>query len=283
MFGSLPTGIQHDSPWQTLLFRPPAEHPDHPGAASPPDYLMLDLFWMPVVQPYAISENFATSGKINLNYQIQPFTYIRRATALYALLKSEMVGAIPNTDVGTSTGTLSYKQDQNQNHTYITPNNYRLPIDPAQTLSECDTKFNAGGLFKSAAEICSVDMVPVGQTASGMSTFWNSYQLTGDNLREKVYTNLYGRLTTKSNTYTVYFRAQSLKKAPRSTYGVWTEGTDVITSEYRGSTQIERFINPNNTSIPDYAKDAASGTIANDATLDTFYKWRVIENHQFAP
>jgi hypothetical protein len=54
-----------------------------------PDHLMLDLFWMPAVEPYAISDSFSTAGKINLNYQIQPFTYIDRNTALVCLMKPE--------------------------------------------------------------------------------------------------------------------------------------------------------------------------------------------------
>ncbi len=43
---------------------------------------------MPVVEPYAISQPFTTAGKINLNYQIQPFTSITRATGIYSLMKS---------------------------------------------------------------------------------------------------------------------------------------------------------------------------------------------------
>ncbi len=56
--------------------------------ASNPDYLMLDYFWMPVVEPYAISEPLSTAGKINMNFQIVPFTYIERSTGLYAVLET---------------------------------------------------------------------------------------------------------------------------------------------------------------------------------------------------
>ena len=51
----------------------------HPGGENPPDHLFLDLFWMQVVEPYAISEPFSTAGKVNLNYQMLPFRNIRRA------------------------------------------------------------------------------------------------------------------------------------------------------------------------------------------------------------
>ncbi len=34
---------------------------------------------------------------------------------------------------------------------------------------------------------------------------------------------------------------------------VWGEGRDVLTGEQRGSVAIERYINPNNPNIPNYA------------------------------
>ncbi len=94
MFGSLPTGTTLGYSWRTLLFRP--DHTaKHAGASSPADHLLLDLFWMPVVEPYAISEPFSTAGKINMNYQIMPFTYITRETGVRAVLAAERMLAIP--------------------------------------------------------------------------------------------------------------------------------------------------------------------------------------------
>ena len=79
---------------------------NHPGISTisritnlgnPPDHLIMDLFDMPVVEPYPISEPFSTAGKINLNYQIMPFgSYIRRETAMRALLRSEKLCYIAN-------------------------------------------------------------------------------------------------------------------------------------------------------------------------------------------
>ena len=266
MFGSLPTGVRAGTPWQTLLFRPQA---GHPGAASPPDHLLLDLFWMPVVEPYAISDRFSTAGKINLNYQILPFTYITRSTGLQALLESEKITAMPNTVAS------AYKAT---NGTALA---LRKDIDAKETLSQFEAKFNQGDVFRSASEICSVHIVPAGSTAGGMEAFWQNHALTGDNVRELIYTNLYPRLTTKSNTYTIHYVVQSLKKAPGSTAGTWTEQRDVVTGEYRGSTSIERFIDANNSSIPDYA--ATPSQIPSLATLDKFYRWRIIANRQFSP
>ena len=84
MLGSLPTGVKRGLPWQTLLFRPAVSYlpgnTAHPGGSAGgsllPGHALLDLFWMPVVDPYAISEPMATAGKINMNYQIVPFAHI---------------------------------------------------------------------------------------------------------------------------------------------------------------------------------------------------------------
>ncbi len=48
---------------------------------------------------------------------------------------------------------------------------------------------------------------------------------------------------------------------------------------------IERFIDANNPSIPDYAGDIAGsgGLPSSDQPLDAFYRWRIISNRQFAP
>ena len=53
VFGSLPTGVKAGDAWRTLLLRPQI---GHPGAITPADHLLLEFFWMPVVEPYAISE-----------------------------------------------------------------------------------------------------------------------------------------------------------------------------------------------------------------------------------
>jgi uncharacterized protein (TIGR02600 family) len=273
IFGSLSTGVQHSlagftandptqiQPWQTLLFCPnPAAKALHPGLASPPDHLLLDLFTMPVVEPYPISDPLSTAGKINLNYQIVPFNYITRNTGMQAVLKSTRIMAIPTADGGI------YKSGAGAA-------NYRLQIDPDQTLVAFSNRFAANQPFVSASEICTMFLVPQGVTYIDdptMAVWWDNYTLTGDNLREKPYADIYGRLTTKSNTYTVHVRAQSLQKIKGSTANQWTEGTDLVTSEYRGSYTLERFLDPNLSSY--------------DESLPlTAYKFRVVDTKQFAP
>ncbi|PTX93282.1 hypothetical protein DB345_16840 [Spartobacteria bacterium LR76] len=295
MFGSLPTHLrryQADAAnpekyaWRTLLFR---KQPSHPNAVtvdsngiptSAPDHLLMDLFWMPTVEPYAISEPFTSDGKVNMNYQIQPFTYIKRATGLYAVLKAEKIPAVENTDTNyTNYKALMFKGTSSPPPASAS---YRLDLDVPTTLSQFDTRFAAtsGRLFLSPSELCDLWLVPQGQSLGTMETFWKSRNLTGDNMRERPYTTIIPRLTTKSNTFTVYYRVQSLRQPRSAAGGTWSDATGTVSGEYRGSATIQRFIDLNNTTL--LQTDFATST-ANRPTLDTFYRWRVLSSKQFAP
>ncbi len=280
MFGSISTGIQRDKPWQTLLFRP---QPSHPNSVSPPDHLLLDLFWMPTVEPYAISDPFATAGKVNMNSQLMPFTWIERTTALRAVFKSERMIVVPNSQAENyKSPVVSSWGDPKPG----TSKSYRLPLEVDTTTSPVkdDTmqnfhlRFNQGDIFRSATEICDLWMVPKGSKLSEMTTYWNDKRLTGDESRERIYTTLLPRLTTKSNTFTVHVRAQALQKSSTSPPGAWVEGVDLVRGEYRGSTIIERYLDPNEESIPDYATNA-SAALADP--LDRYYKWRQLQTVDF--
>lgn len=267
MFGSLPAGVVEtpSSPkaWRTLLFSPVSaadiDAPNtHPGNIAPPDHLLLDLFNMPVVEPYAISEPFSTAGRANLNYQIAPFTYIERSTHLQGILRSVRVTGIPANRSG------NYKYDVGL------PEQTRLPIDIVETLEAFTERFDNNEPFISASEICTIPLVPQGATAGTLNTWWNERRLTGDNLRERPYAVIYPRLTTKSNTYTVHVRAESLQKSKATPPGTWTEGSDLVTGEFRGSFTIERYLNPN---IETH----------NDADALTDYKFRTVYSKEFNP
>lgn len=269
VFGSLPTGVARGIPWQTLLFRP---QPGHPGWEAPRDHLIMDLFWMPVAEPYAISEPFSTAGKINMNYEILPFTYINRATGMHAVLQGEKVTAIPNNRA------MFYRLTSNSV-------NFRLEIDIAETLSQFTRRFSEGDVFRSATEICDLWIVPQNQTVAGMPAFWENHRLTGDNHRERIYTTLYPRLTTKSNTYTVHMQAQTLSMPPGLPPGQWDEARGRVTGEYRGSATIERHVDPNERHgdpgeppIPDYAANPSA-----PPPLEEFYRWRTLSQTRFAP
>ena len=308
MFGSLPTGLGQDKPWQTLLFRPDsygaggAYRDSHPGALSPPDHLVMDLFWMPVVEPYAISEPLSTSGKINLNFEMMPFMHVERTTALRGVFKSEFMVCIPNKYH------MSYKHGRGRGRFYHWRDNpfggelqgkrLRSVIQETATLDQFKERFNKGEeIFKSATEVCEIHLVPqeisdrfntpkgsIGHdtpTVEQMqsSEYWKDYKLVGDNSRERPYTNIQQRTTTKSNTFKVHYRAQVLKQSRRdspSEYSTWKPELDTVQAEYRGSSIVERYVDPNDDRIPDFATDIT-------ASLSEYYQFRVVNPKRFAP
>src|SRR5207249_786519 len=101
--------------------------------------------------------------------------------------------------------------------------NKRFPISADLTLAAFEDKFKNNDIFRSATQISEVNLVPDSKANppptpavsnyNAMSGFWTANNLTGDNLREKPYVDLYPRLTTKSNVFTIHIRAQSLKKS----------------------------------------------------------------------
>jgi hypothetical protein len=217
----------------------------------------------------------ATAGKINLNDQIAPFTYLHRSTGLRALLDSVRVAAISGT-AGSSYKTASAPAISIWNS-----------IDDDATVAQIESRFANGSAdaYLSESEICTVPLVPQG-VASGsvatdqaaLATYWNSPStpsggglLTGDNLRELPYAQLYGRLTTRSNSYTVYVRAQSLQKMTADPeQNVWREGTDLVRGEWRGAYEIERYLDP------------AAPAPAAGKPLQS-YRFRVISARPFTP
>ena len=380
MFGSLPTGVMAQHPWQTLLFRPAKSYLPggssgaasssavHPGAGvsvsgsqtgiaswpytTLPDHALLDLFWMPVVEPYPISEPFSTSGKVNLNYQIAPFTYITRKTALRAVLQSVKITALnptivdnifPTSNPPPPPGTSSIYFS----HTYKFPGSYggggagagsgggagvcvRRNIDIDDTLKQIDyLRFGfpvgmGSGLsvnrpFITASEICDVPLIPAdlpnqppnvtpyninsriqsaqpGGYDAILSDFWygspsnttNSagsppqfgHRLTGDNSLERPYSMIYPRLTTKSNTYTVYVRVQTLHKSTTTPATLFKDGVDQVTGEFRGSFVIERYLDPASTGF--YLSGTTPVSMSTPGAQLGPYKFRIVFSKQFA-
>jgi len=282
IMGSLPTGVISQTPWQTLLFRPrELTSSSHRGLSTPPDYLLLDLFNMPVVEPYAISEPLSTAGRVNMNYQILPFTYIKRPTAVQAALHTEWILAINDSTVDATdrkTGGPTTSASRNSRYTLNLNTN-------TGTLRGFEDRFASGDIFRSAAEICTIPLVPnvSGASYSTMATWWPNYALTGDNSKERPYARIYPKLTTKSNTYTVHYRVEVLKKSPNSTtQTTWADGTDKVISTYRGSTTIERYVNPRDPALPDYASITTLPPTGANA-LPNFYKFRILGERQFNP
>lgn len=314
MFGSLSTGVLSNQPWRTLLFRPNVignGYSSHPGAGKkqgekdPPDHVLMDLFWMPVVEPYSISEPLSTAGKINMNYALQPFKHIERTTALRGVLRSEFMMCVPNkwsrdykTGVGRGRG---YHWRDAPYGGQLQGKRLRAVIVEDDTLDQLrDEYFDKGDIFKSPSQICEIyligedvaDRVGVVSAKAKIGTYkptlaqmksgkyWRDHALIGDNSKERPYTNIEQRLTTKSNTFKVHYRAQVLKQARRSNgtdYRTWDPEQDTVQAEYRGSSIVERYVDSDDEDIPDYANNS------NAPPLDLFYKFRVVNPTRFAP
>jgi uncharacterized protein (TIGR02600 family) len=312
MFGSLPTGIKRNRPWETLLFRP---QEGHPGNETPPDYLVMDLFWMPVVEPYAMSESFCASGKINPNYRMMPFSHIHRSTALRGVFQSVLPAAFPNSaarghklwDHDTSDHPWLPNDGNNMDAVSRTEWNklangttvVRKAIEAGGaswessegTLKQFEDLFDSGKIMRHAAEICDFHLVRKGESLSSYKTsavdpnkgvevsqFWNNHVLTGENTRERAYSDLYTRLNTKSNTYTVHYRIQALQKSRSSDPAKWEEGRDAVLTDQRGQTTIERFIDTSG--ARDYATTPDPITAR---PLDELIRFRLVNQRSFQP
>ena len=305
MFGSLPTGVRRGQSWQTLLFRPAADWwpggASHPGAgtgSAPPDHLLLDLFWMPVVEPLALSERFSTKGKVNLNYQIVPFTYLTRSTGIHGLLESVKVAAI-EPSAPTNNGPMIYQYKRplasSPARGAVGDNaRTRLPVDVASTLAFFEERFAENRPFISESEICDIPLVPrdlVGGPASpatirsALQSFWQNRRLTGDNLLERPYAFLHPRVTTKSNAYTVHVRAERLSCTPASLRrGEFDSATDQVAGRFVGSFLIERFLDPNTASLV-RLDDSGKEVPATENDADSYlgpYRIRVLQTRQLS-
>ena len=363
MFGSLPTGVwgsvgphgegklrgnmsgkeKDGIPWRTLLFR--ADVDGHFGAASwakgpagggvaPADHYFMDLFFMPIVEPYAITDSYATAGKINLNFQIVPFTYIRRATAVYAAMKGEMITAYSSADTdprkasglpASDTNTVTYKKIKDVNPLpntlwdEVTDKMYwHRDINLDETIKQLDERFafkaapvavGTVGLMLSPSQVCELHLVPVipdGTARQGkgllpgepvmtgldentrrnaMLAYWKHNDLTGDNTRERPYANLYQKFTTRSNTFQVYYIAQTIRKARSLLPTQVDTRRDTVTSEYRGSAILERYLDfsPAGSAVLANYDYGAGRPLTGMPSLEKFYHYRVIEEKQFSP
>lgn len=305
--GTLPAMAASDTPWRTLLFRPDITAVSHLGATAPADSALLDLFWMPVVDPYPISQPLSTAGKVNMNSQIAPFSYIKRSTAIMGALKSVKLMAMPKEHAkyykhSLFSGQLPYAIS------------YLYDVDADKTLLFFNERFSSATpgdtVFKSPSEICSIPLAPKQNVNSVVGTghsapdpvalhaistaniggatdaatlrtaikdFWSKNTLTGDNVLEAPYNHLYPRLTTQSNSYTVYVQAQSLQVLPNSSLAGLPESRIRVNGEYRGSFGLERYIDTADT-IPDFASSANFSK-----TLYPYYKFRIKGSRQFLP
>lgn len=337
IFGSLPTGVYGHAdnpaprPWQTLLLCPnprarrtapnSSEGPDwkasivdiqrdHFGFKSPRDHLWLEFFHLPAIAPDGFGDAVSTEGKVNMNYQMMPFTWIKRATAMHGALHGVRLTAIPSSAVGINSGDEHYKKPDGT----ASGLQFRYAVDADKSLLAFDQqRFDAGDVFRSPSEICDMWLVPkrleahdyelgnvkpanpdVLSSYASMLDWWegpdkadptDGFEATGDNLREAPYAQLYPRLCTKSNVFTVHYRVQLLKKSRSTKPGEWDETRDTVAAEHRGQTTLERYLDLNKKTIPEKTiPDFANpDKFDPDKALDDYYNIRVVNRRDFKP
>ena len=192
------------------------------------------------------------------------------------MLASEVIHAVPNEDLPNykvfppgSNGNQFWGQAQDKRWAY--------PVDVEKTLAQLEAHFAEGRAFISPSEICDVYLVPKGadvESHTQMDAFWQRHRPTGDNTRERPYSNLYPRLTTRSNVFRVHYIAQTLQKARSAAPDEMTD-EDKVTGEYRGSTLLERYLDPAQPGMPDFATNSAG------LSLDHFHQFRIVESKRF--
>jgi hypothetical protein len=118
-----------------------------------------------------------------------------------------------------------------------------------------------------------------------MSSFWSAHKLTGDNALEKPYACIYPRLTTRSNSYTVHVRVQTLPQNSRNTTFILKAAQNQPTGEFRGSFLIERYLDANSAGFVDSTGKPATVPASGDTTGLALgpYRFRVVSSKQFAP
>jgi len=104
-------------------------------------------------------------------------------------------------------------------------------------------------------------------------------------MREKPYADIYPRITTKSNTYTIHMKVQSLRQVVHNTdsqYATWDDSKDQIVGEYRGSASIERYIDPADYHFNPNLATTFINPDSSDA-IESLYRFRTINTKLFAP
>jgi hypothetical protein len=242
----LPTGMQRGIAGSTVTLRPNAAN------NALPDWLLLDLLAPNVVATNLGNMSYmnTTTGKINVNTQIRPnagsFALNPRFVPLQALVQdmrpsSTVIGQTPPT---AASAVVQAILDHSLATSSVTGHNYGAP-----------------SVYDYDGEICEIEGVAnVDEGGSPTGLDWN---------KESIIRNLASTLTTKSNVFSVWGVAQTVKKNPANTdpakQGIFETraggavADDSVTGEKRFQAVIERYVWPGNDSVPGNGHVTGSG------------------------
>jgi hypothetical protein len=251
---ALPAKQQKGVPFRALNMAPSTQASQSTeGGSSYPDWAMLDLFTVPFLpqKPYGpatpvagplpfrrLTYGGATVGRININNPPVPYPFGEdasvnpsppRRNALQALF----FGLKPSN---------SYNAEGDPVYTTI-------DAPAAASLADAIAAYQAAnGPFFMAGEIANVPAV-----ANYLYTFGSQSSgppRTASISRNDLVRDTIGAITTRSNVFSIWVVAQTIKKKPGNTnWGIFEPG-DQVTSEVRRRYLVERFIETGADGVP---------------------------------
>jgi hypothetical protein len=250
------------TPFRVLNY---AEAGDTTQRSGVPDWALLDLFQIPVINPAGGTSGGSTIGRINPNSptSLFPWTDVSRTAPLAAVFQGLRV----NQTLDQTTGAFSGGTEIDA----------ATAIDIAEGIGDYLTTL--GRPFMMAAEIANVpEIQDVSRSIGPLNG--SAVSVMNDLVRQAV-----GNLSTTTSVFSIWVVGQSVRKRPGNTnFGAFEAG-DVVLAESRRRIVVERFLDlgldglPGNLNTP--GPDNLVGTWDDpvDANLhpaNPQYKYRII-------
>lgn len=237
MFSVIPTGMQRGLAGSTLKLQPSS------SSADLPDWLLLDL-----LAPSVDASNYAnlsfmnsTSGKVNLNATISPTTGTFNPPQRWQPLQAVFQNMSASATVASGATAPSSVVNSVLSH----------------TLASGGIDFGAPGAYDYPGEVCEIAGVADDVTVP-------------DWTKEQIVRYIASNLTTKSNVFSVWGVAQTVKKNPANNnaakQGVFetkaggAAADDTVTGEKRFEAIVERYVWPGTDNISGNGNVSGAGS-----------------------
>lgn len=259
---------KHGVPFRCLNFAPSTQSSQTTsGGTSYPDWALLDLFQVPFLpqkpygtpsglsatsQPYRrLTFGGATVGRININNPPVPYPFtldpgVNTTPPQRRALQALFYGLKPSNSYD-GAGSPIYRT---------------LSATDASTLAGAVAAYQtSNGPFFMAGQIANVPEV-ANYLYKGNANFPSGSISRNDVVRDTI-----GAITTRSNVYSVWVVAQTIKKSPNNTnYGTFESG-DKVTAEVRRHYLVERFLETGVDGVPGNAVNPVTANTPNTYTV----------------
>jgi hypothetical protein len=199
-------------PWRTFWLQP-----QHSGEPGPPDWAVLDLF--------SATDATNVTGRMNINSVItNANATLARQVPLFALVTN----SLPSDAVYNNATAVNKIDNYWQN---VSPN-FRFGPTP---LPFSPYSYTMVGEIANTASLSNPQVVDPTQTKA---------------VRETPVRDIANLITTRSNTFTIWCLAQSIKKVDKTPVNLtsFTKGVDLVTGEAKMQVIVERMVD--NSSSP---------------------------------